>query len=65
MTYNVLMGTLNPTLLLTVYVCMYVSVLGPVVDPNAPKPEGSTITPTIGEQLIVSCTALSTANVMA
>jgi len=29
-------------------------VVGPVVDPNAPKPEGSTITPTIGEQLIVS-----------
>ena len=45
--------------------CVYVSVLGPVIDPNAPKPEGSTITPTIGEQLIVSCTALSTANVMA
>jgi len=27
---------------------------GPVIDPNAPKPEGSTIAPTIGEQLIVS-----------
>jgi hypothetical protein len=26
----------------------------PALDPNAPKPEGSTITPTVGEQLIVS-----------
>ncbi len=26
----------------------------PLPDPNAPKPEGSTITPTVGEQLIVS-----------
>ena len=26
----------------------------PPVDPNAPKPEGSTITPTVGDQLVVS-----------
>jgi len=26
----------------------------PTVDPNCPKPEGSTITPTVGEQLVVS-----------
>jgi len=36
---------------------------GPVIDPNAPKPEGSTITPTTGEQLIVSL--LSTVFVLA
>ena len=35
-------------------------VAGPVIDPNAPKPEGSTITPTIGEQLIVSRIILCT-----
>ena len=29
-------------------------ILVPVADPNAPKPEGSTITPSVGEQLIVS-----------
>jgi len=36
------------------YAAAAVVVIGPVIDPNAPKPEGSTITPTIGEQLIVS-----------
>ena len=28
--------------------------VAPTVDPNCPKPEGSTITPTVGEQLVVS-----------
>ena len=34
----------------------------PVADPNAPKPEGSTITPSVGEQLIVSTASMQTSN---
>ena len=34
--------------------CTFYLFTVPTPDPNAPKPEGSTITPTVGEQLIVS-----------
>ena len=37
-----------------IWVMCFLSVSVPPPDPNAPKPEGSTITPTVGEQLIVS-----------
>jgi len=35
--------------------------LAPTVDPNCPKPEGSTITPTVSEQLVVSISYCITA----
>ena len=41
--FNKCTGTINPPVFPV-----------PLPDPNAPKPEGSTITPTVGEQLIVS-----------
>jgi len=50
---TVVTGTLSSFMYIT-HSCTLCIIPGPVVDPNAPKPEGSTVTPTIGEQLIVS-----------
>ena len=36
-----------------------VDYVAPTVDPNCPKPEGSTITPAVGEQLVV-CSSFAT-----
>lgn len=36
------------------------SIAAPQADPNAPKPEGSELTPVMGEQLVVSLSYLLT-----
>ena len=59
--------SLTPSLAIFLYLSLspfYITFTVPPLDPNAPKPEGSIITPTAGDPLNVSLVLLSSQSVL-